>query len=181
MDVLRDLPVSSRPFVGLCDGASHSVLTGDYWGPCVCKLLRSEQRTINVMQYAVSPKWPRGAHVQHSIFSAMLELDAKRVNASIILAAHKRSGRSGNFNRAAARRLHEAGWSVRFARPSRLLHAKVWLFGQGVSILGSHNVGYASVASNVDVSLATDSVEIRNQLAAIFARQWGESERYTGD
>lgn len=157
--------------------ASSVVLTGGDWAPVMCRLIESESRQIRVMQYGISPNWPKLKYAQHNIYAQMLAVDTSKINATIILATHKQSGRSANFNKKAARELAEAGWTVKWARQSRLLHAKVWLFGQGIAVSGSHNVGYASASENVDVSVVTDSLSARVQLSKIFSWQWGLAEK----
>lgn len=71
--------------------------------------------------------------------------------------------------------LHRAGWEVRQAPRTPMLHSKVWIFGEEFAVIGSHNLTEAALSRNHEASVITDVHRIITRLHLYFADLWVQS------
>lgn len=71
--------------------------------------------------------------------------------------------------------MHRAGWEVRQAPRTPMLHSKVWLFGERFAVIGSHNLTEAALSRNREASVITDAQRIITRLHLYFCDLWNQS------
>jgi len=169
---LETMPDHLRPVSIVQKGTAMYRVSGDTWAPTICELLHASHRTIKVAAYSISTRWPTGVRGLYAVLPAMKAAAASGVRCEALLARTRKAGQVKTWNAYAAVQLTQAGWRVRFVPPSRLLHAKLWIFDTAAYMIGSHNTAQAAAAENTELSCLLLS---SSQLAAIdswWIEQW---------
>lgn len=148
-----DMPSWALPVLVAPPEHDIALLTGDTWAPTVCAALRAARRSILLAQYSISTAWPKHVSAMSNVLGALLEAPPQVPECIAVLAIHKASSASANFNRRAHSALESAGWLVRRPPASKLLHAKLYVIDYEHVILGSHNCSVANSATNTDLSV----------------------------
>ena len=76
------------------------------------------------------------------------------------------------INMKASRYLSEAGALVKFGHTFPITHAKLWLFDDDLSVLGSHNLSGRSFTVNNEVSVLINSRPVCNEYRRYFDVLW---------
>jgi phosphatidylserine/phosphatidylglycerophosphate/cardiolipin synthase-like enzyme len=76
------------------------------------------------------------------------------------------------INMKAGRFLREAGILVKFGRSSPIIHSKLFIIDDDITILGSHNLSNRSVSVNVETSILINSREITQEYKRYFNTLW---------
>ncbi|MDD5353163.1 MAG: phospholipase D-like domain-containing protein [Candidatus Omnitrophica bacterium] len=76
------------------------------------------------------------------------------------------------INMKASQYLSEAGAQVKFTRTFPITHAKLWVFDDDITILGSHNLSNRSVTVNNEASALIKSRVVAREFKRYFEALW---------
>lgn len=173
--MFSSLPEQVRPVQCLLGDQPFYILTGDSWAPAVCSILENAQHRIEIAAYSISTRWPRLKSDKFNPYKRLITAPSRGVRCLGVLAQHKRTAATSRFNRYATEQLESAGWAVRRAPSSRLLHAKLFIVDRRIVVIGSHNIAHAASAVNIDVSIAFDSAVAAAPFVSLFYDVWSRS------
>ena len=156
--------------------ATVSILTGDNWANFIKSALDSMSDEILISMYMVSPHWGDNQKNRIDLLSALEQCGFTGYKCRAILNHQPATSKTKNYNVDAARRLRDSGWQVRMMGTPRTLHEKIIIIDKALTILGSHNLSWASAASNLDTSLAIHNHELAVRLERQFWERWRIAE-----
>ena len=159
------------------DSATVGLLSGDDYGPAVAGYLAGASRSVEIAYYSIAAKWPKGRAEPLNLLRLLAEMPARGITCTAVLAAHHKHGSTPGFNRVAGRILAGAGWRLRWAKPSRLLHAKFICIDGRTVITGSHNLSWSAISSNIDLSVVIEAPQTAAPFLDWFARLYSASTK----
>lgn len=171
MDAPSLPPWCTPPRLAAPDGACF-LLSGDDWAPTFCAYLDAAQHSIEIAQYCITTKWDTSPGVSGNVYAALRAARARGLTCRALLARHKQSSVSRNFNQFADIQMTGSGWIVRRAKPKNLLHSKLCIIDREHIILGSHNFTMAASISNIDLSILISGRELARSFVQWFETQW---------
>lgn len=149
--------------------AEVTLLTGGAWRDQVCQRLDDARLSIKISIFLFAPRW----HTQtHNILQRCLDAPSRGVQCRCILSPHPMKVGKRRPNYDTAQKLIKAGWQIRVATGSRVLHEKILIFDDSAAIVGSHNISISSATTNLDTSVLLEGTEIVSQLTAQFWSRW---------
>lgn len=155
------MPVS----VNQVETAPVSLLSGDDYAPGMLTLIEGATESIDLATFSITPRWPARGSRQYDVFSAIERAPARGLRCTAVLATHKPGSGTARFNLAAAAKMADAGWRVRWAPRAHLLHAKFLQADRRRAIIGSHNISHSAITSNIDLSVLIEFGSTPNQAA----------------
>jgi phosphatidylserine/phosphatidylglycerophosphate/cardiolipin synthase-like enzyme len=152
--------------------ARLTLLTGDDWAPYLQRAIRDSLDSIMLSVYMISHHWRLPTKFGFNLLDELANAAFRGITCRAVIGnpEQRATGRE-QFNRTAATLLMEAGWKVR-QMSGRVLHEKFIVIDRQISILGSHNISRASMASNYDTSLAIHSMQVAERLYRQFWERW---------
>lgn len=152
--------------------AIMTLLTGDTWGPWLMKALQTAEKSVLLSIYMVSPHWRVPNRFKLDMLAALQNCATRGLICRGILAAPTTIKTREAYNNDAAKALAAAGWKVRMMEGARLLHEKFMLIDSRITVIGSHNISKASLASNHDTSIAIESEAMAAEAYRLFWERW---------
>jgi phosphatidylserine/phosphatidylglycerophosphate/cardiolipin synthase-like enzyme len=144
-------------------------------------LVNNERDAINIAMYQVNSASAFNRAGLHTIYAALRAAPSSCPQCRILLAQPRKDSEPTLFNRRAAAELTDAGWQVRTAPASRLMHAKLILFGHHTAILGSHNISANAVTRNLEISIRLTQPDILARLHSVFWNWWSLGSSRSSD
>lgn len=160
--------------------ARFKILSGDDWGPWLVKTLQAAEASISLSVYMISHHWRVPTRHKLNLLAELQDCARRDLACRGIVACSSQINAREAFNRDAAEALMEAGWKIRQMQGPRLLHEKIMLIDRRISIIGSHNISKASLASNHDTSIAIESAPLARQIFELFWRRWRDASKIGG-
>lgn len=155
--------------------ARIKILTGDDWGPWLVETLQAAEVSVSMSVYMLSHHWRVPTRHKLNLLAELEDCARRNLVCRGILAGASQIKSREVFNRDAAEALTVAGWKIRQMQGARLLHEKIILIDRRISVIGSHNISKASLASNHDTSIAIESAPLARQMFELFWRRWRDA------
>lgn len=143
------------------------LMGGDY-EQRISQTIAETNASIDICVYQASANWAQNGVARTLLFEKLLALPSQGRTCRMVLAQPLPGTAALTFNVQARADMEAAGWSVRYAPPSPLLHAKFWLIEPYITVLGSHNLSNRAVTSNLETSIMLNKPSIYNQLKTKF-------------
>lgn len=159
--------------------ARFRLLSDDDWGPWFARTLREATTSVLVSVYMISHHWRVPNRFRLDLLHELAQCGRRGLACRGIVAASSQIAAREAFNRTAAKVLIESGWKIRQIAGPRLLHEKIMLIDQRVSIIGSHNISKASLTTNHDTSIAVRSIPLARHLHTLFWQRWRAAQPWT--
>jgi phosphatidylserine/phosphatidylglycerophosphate/cardiolipin synthase-like enzyme len=161
------------PRVEIGQGAVH-ILTSDTWAPAYCAAIDGARTSIMLCQYSLSTRWDASTANSYNVWAKLLAAKSRGLECRALLARHKRTAATANFNERSSAKLSAEGWTVRRAGASRLLHAKLTIFDDDTVIIGSHNLTEQASSSNVDISVMITGHRVADRFTDFVQNLWAK-------
>jgi competence ComEA-like helix-hairpin-helix protein len=122
---------------------------------------------------------PSAKHPTAILLDSLVNAKKRGVDIKILLDADRPSDpyQSSVINKPAAELLSSAGIAVRFDQPARLLHSKMLVIDDNLSVVGSHNWSAGSFFNYDDVSLAIWSESFSKDATTRFDNLWADATK----
>ena len=154
---IEKLPDGIRPDGIITDDISIYYLNKDHYSHALVSMINEAESRIRVLMFAMSERFRISDRQKNSVYHALLCAGKRGLTSQVILSETGPFAWNRHFNANARSGLEDAGYNVRYARKSQLLHQKQIIIDNDIAIIGSHNIGQSSVVINRDVSVAIKS------------------------
>lgn len=161
MLLLRDAPGLITP------------LSGQTYANTLIETINQTKLSLDVIQYQWNFYPGKPESTMQKINRAVLARIDSGVKTRILLNKEGRGAHLTAINMKASRFLSDAGAVVKFSRTFPITHAKLWLFDDNFTILGSHNLSNRSVTVNNEVSVLIKSRPVNVELRRYFGLLFG--------
>lgn len=162
------------PALTVAHEAQAQILTGDAWLSYLRRTLLQDHPCLLISMYMISPWWNTATHDRSILGLLCHETDHIPLR-HCLLCAMPPALAVRNYNLRAAQRLLDGGWQLR-STPQN--HEKLWLIGNTIAIIGSHNVSFTSATSNSDCSVALTSKPLVRSLMARYWSKWAMAKNF---
>lgn len=152
--------------------ASLILLAGDDWGPWLARSLKATTQSVLVSIYMISPYWRVPNRHGLNLLGLLQECGRRGLYCRALLADPRQINTREAFNTRSGAALIEAGWKVRTMKGPHVLHEKVLVLDERITLIGSHNLSKASLTSNHDTTLAVESTLLAQQVKRLFWTRW---------
>jgi phosphatidylserine/phosphatidylglycerophosphate/cardiolipin synthase-like enzyme len=169
---INKLPDGVRPDGVITDDISIYYLHKDHYSHALVSMINEAKSRIRVSMFAMSERFRISDRKKNSVYHALLCAGERGLVAQAVLSETGPFAWNRHFNLSAHDGLTNAGYHVRYARRSELLHQKQIIIDDDIVIIGSHNIGQASVLINRDVSVAIKSKEFHRIAMKEFKLCW---------
>ena len=134
---------------------SSDLIIGNEAADEMAKLIVNANTTLNILAYAISTASGLDTKLRTSVYRLLRDAPRRAIRCQMLIASHcDRSPHQAN-NTLAEYELAAAGWDIRRAPRSPVMHAKLMLADNRVMILGSHNLTRAGIEHNRELSILT--------------------------
>lgn len=147
-------------------------LPGQTLYPALLEAIRSCKLEVDAMQYQWNFYVNSPNNPVQVVNQTLMGKVRGGVKCRVLLNKEGRGQHLMAINMLASRFLGEAGVSVKFGRTFPITHAKLWLFDDDVTLLGSHNLSGRSLTVNNEVSVLVKSKEVTGEFRRYFNALW---------
>jgi len=154
---IEKLPDGVRPDGITSNDMSIYYLNKDHYSHALVSMINEAESRIRVSMFAISERFRSSDRKKNSVYHALLCAAERGLICQAVLSESGPFAWNRRFNASARDGLNEAGYNVRYARRSQLLHQKQIIIDNNIVVIGSHNIGQSSVIVNRDVSVAIKS------------------------
>ena len=150
-----------------------TLLTGADWSRFMRRSLREAQRSVRFSLFIFSSRWRSLPSYAVNLLDECIATAERGVDCRIVLGDVDKKAMSSKANLRTVQMLSDAGWLVRVSQ-QRMLHDKVYLFDDRISVIGSHNISQGSLMRNYETSVAIVCPEFARQVRALWWQRWGD-------
>lgn len=152
--------------------AAITLLSGDDWGPWLAAALQAATQSVLVSVYMISPYWRVPNRHGLNLLGLLQGCGQRGLTCRAVLADPRQINTREAFNARSGTALIAAGWKVRTLRGPHVLHEKLLVLDERITLIGSHNLSKASLTSNHDTTLAVESARLAQQAKRLFWTRW---------
>lgn len=151
---------------------------GEYYDELM-EVLPEAKKSIYVMMYLINYKGKPGYPV-NDLVNLLVDAHKRGVKVTVLLESAS-EGSLMKANRRAAKFLKKKGIDVRIYPIFPIMHVKLVLIDDYISIVGSHNWTIASTCSNTESALLVKSKQIAKEYEQYFKKSYNRAKPYLGD
>lgn len=136
------------------------------------------KKSIYVMMYLINYKGKPG-YPANDLVNLLVDAHKRGVKVTVLLESSTESAVT-NANGRAAKSLKKKGIDVRIYPVFPIMHVKLILIDDYISIVGSHNWTLASTRSNIESALLVKSKRIAKEYEKYFKKSYNKAKPYLG-
>ncbi len=148
------------------------VVTDREYLQVVHQALKKATQSIQLMMFAAAYYEEYPDSPGHTLIKDLIEADQQGVKVEVILERGKPNWRVTQKNKKVGQILASEGIKVAYDPESVTTHAKLIIIDDEISILGSTNWTYYSLAHNNEVSILIKSKKVAQDLSHYFQKIW---------
>ncbi|MEA1928290.1 MAG: phospholipase D-like domain-containing protein [Candidatus Auribacterota bacterium] len=170
-----------RPEFGITGSSSNEVddlkflSRGEYYDELM-EVLPEAKKSIYVMMYLMNYKGKPGYPV-NDLVNLLVDAHKRGVKVTVLLESAS-EGSLMKANRRAAKFLKKKGIDVRIYPIYPIMHVKLVLIDDYISIVGSHNWTIASTCSNIESAVLVKSKRIAKEYEQYFKKSYNRAKPY---
>ena len=135
-------------------------------------LCNGERASIRTAQFCAAAATRTSHAAYRELWQSLREAPRRGADCRMLLAQPTPRNPQSAESAAAAMDLALLGWRVRWIKPGALAHMKLWIFGDDLVIMGSHNLTQSAMISNHEASIITRDHAAVADTAAWYEAQW---------
>ena len=166
---LQHYPAEILP---LWDADLHLIITRE---------IKEAKKNVFVTSYKMEPKKSPKARRINELMSQLVSANNRGVDVEILLNSQENKKATSSINWYAAKALKKRNLSPRYIQSGRILHAKIIIIDDTLTIIGSHNWSVQSHNRNIELSFMVRSKELNKRLTEKYIMFWEQSAGFPPD
>jgi phosphatidylserine/phosphatidylglycerophosphate/cardiolipin synthase-like enzyme len=137
--------------------------------------LQAERGDLWSAQFCANLPTPQSHAAYLDLWRAIRAAPGRARNARLLLAQPTPRNPQSAESAAAAMDLKTHGWQIKWMAAGAMAHMKLWLFGEELAIIGSHNLTQSAMLANHEASVLTREPTAIGDTAAWLTLAWSRA------